>query len=386
MTKERNGVNEALIVVPLDGSELAEGALPYAMTLAGANGARLLLVTVWEEGERALIGSMGDAAEATFAQGEAYWRDYLSAMEKKIATHGFDVATELRTGDPAGELMALVVEREPALLVMATHGRSGLGRWRFGSVTSKLAYEAPAPTLMVGPKVLPGEGHAAQVRRIIVPLDGSPLAETAIRPALELAEALDAELVLAQALRWATQVFIYGIPDVNITEVDAELSEGAEAYLARVRDGLPTERAVETEVLHGPPADALTNLIDADQVDLVVMASHTRAGVHRAMLGSVADRLLQASAPVLLVRPEEVASVMRGVRGRYCHNCGRASAFIELLPDDVCRRCEEALRVCDNCAYYNSETCMLKRPELRQPDRGRQCPYFQFLESESPTR
>ncbi|MEX0785534.1 MAG: universal stress protein [Dehalococcoidia bacterium] len=378
-------MSEPLIVVALDGSELSERVLPFATTFAKATAARMLLLTVWEEGERALITSLPGESEGIFKLGEEHWEQYLAGLAKATQASGVDVEAAVVIGDAGEEILREVERRDPRLLVVATHGRSGLSRWRYGSVAARLAREAPVPTLIVGPAPLEDKARDGAVRRILVPLDGSPLAETALRPAVELAETFGADLLLAQALQWATQAFVYGVPEVDVSRIDLELTKASEEYLAKTRDSLQTERPVRTSVLHGPPADALIAAVEAENIDLVVMTSHARGGLARAVLGSVADRLPHGKAPVLMIRPEEIASFThKASPGRYCHACGRASAFVEVLPEERCRRCGQHLHVCQNCVYFDGVACLLQRPELHDAVPGRDCPYFQFRESASP--
>ncbi len=293
-------MSEPLIVVPLDGSELSEHAVPYASAMAKATGAHLLVLTVWEEGERAMITNLPDLAEDLFKRGEEHYEGYLAGVAKQLEAEGVTVETDVLLGDPTEEILRMIEQRAPRMLVMATHGRSGLSRWRYGSVANKMAREAPVPTMVVGPKVLEDAARGGAIRRILVPLDGSPLAESALRLALELAEALDAGLILSQVVRWPAQPFTLG---VDVAEIMRQLTEAAQHYLLQTQEGLRTERPVETKVLQGPPADALIDLAEAEGIDLVVMASHSRGGLALVVLGSVADRMLQGSAPVLLVRP-----------------------------------------------------------------------------------
>ena len=378
-------MSDSIIIVALDGSELSERALPYATVVAKATNADLLLATVWEEGERALITDLGEVAEGLFKEGEEYWERYVAGLAETVQAQGVNAETAVLIGDPTVEILHLIETREANLLVVGTHGRSGLSRWRYGSVASRLIREAPVATLVIGPTVLESGQQEPAVRRILVPLDGSPLAETALRPALELVDEFDAQLVLAQAIQWATQSFIYGIPDANISQVDEGLTKAAESYLANVTDWLNTDRKVEPAVLHGPAADGLIGLVSKQEIDLVVMTSHARAGIARAVLGSIADRLLQGDAPVLLVRPEEPAALTQAIpRGRFCHACGRPSPYIELMAEDRCIRCGQHLRACGNCVYYDSIACMIQRPEVHDTHPGRDCPYFQFRESQSP--
>jgi len=293
------------IVVALDTSELSEGAIPYAVSLAKATGARLSFVTVWEGGERALISSLPDVASDIFKRGEEYYENYLQGIAKKVRAQSVDTEAEVRTGEPDEEILALLNQRKAGMLVIASHGRSGLSRWWYGSVAGKLVREAPVPTLIVGPKALESGPGAGAIRRILVPLDGSEMAEQALPAAGRLAAALGAEVHLAEAVRWVSQAFIYGVPEVTIAQVDEDLEAAARTYLAQARKKLPKETKVEAHIMRGMPADALIDLVADKEIDLVVMASHARSGLARVALGSVADRMVQGKAPVLLIRPEE---------------------------------------------------------------------------------
>jgi len=368
---------ERLIVAPLDGSELSEGAIPYAKAFADATGARLLLVTVWGGTERDVAAAFPDVAEELLARGEEHYAHYLDELARRL---GGDVETHVLVGDPAEEVLHLLDERQPELLVLATHGRSGIGRWFYGSVAGKLAREAPVTTLAIGPQVLERGAGEARIARILVPLDGSELSESAIVAATELASRLGAQLVFAQALSWANQAITFGVPDADVGVIDQALREASEEYLERakelVRDGIE----VTTVVLRGPPADALIDYVAANDIDVVVMASHSRGGLARAALGSVADRMLQGAAPVLLVRPEAPAAAPVTKR-RHCHACGRAVPYIEIDAEDRCLRCGQHLHACANCVYFDGITCMLQRSEVRDAYPGRNCPLFQFRET-----
>jgi nucleotide-binding universal stress UspA family protein len=376
-------MNDRPVVVPIDGSSLAERAVPYAVAFAKATGGKLLLVAVSEGVGARLDGGRRPGQEIEEHE-QQHYRRYLESTAKNFAAKGLDIETELRIGTAADEILRVVEEREPRLLVLATHGRSGLGRWRYGSVANRLMREAHAPTLVVGPKVLNADPEAVAIKRILVPLDGSPLAEAALRPAAELANALGAELVLAQVLRWMSQTYVYDVPGVDVAGLDRDLADTAQAYLAKLRQGLATTHHVEATVVRGLPADCLSDLVESAAIQLVVMTSHCRSGVTRALLGSVAERMLQAAAPVLLVRPEAVAAMAEPARGRFCYNCGRGSPYVQVLPDERCVRCGIHLRTCANCVYYDQLACMLKRPELSDPVPGLNCAYFQFRETETP--
>jgi nucleotide-binding universal stress UspA family protein len=274
------------------------------VSLAKAIDARLSFVTVWEGAERALIESLPDAAADLFRRGEEHYESYLQGVTKAVREQGVDTEAEVRIGEPEEEILKLVDEKQARILALASHGRSGLSRWWYGSVAGKLVHEAKVPTLVVGPKALETGPGAGAIRRMLVPLDGSEMSESVLPLAGELARGLGAEVHLAEVLRWTSQAFIYGVPEVTIAQVDHDLVHAANKYLAQAAARLPSGLTVETDVLRGTPADALVDFVAEKDVDLIVMASHARAGLERAALGSVADRMLQAIAPVLLVRPE----------------------------------------------------------------------------------
>lgn len=142
-----------LIVLPLDGSSLSEGALPCAEAFARAIGASLLLITVWE-GIDTSLSRERELFERVSSKEEHDHREYLSRVAQRLERSGLHVETDFLIGKPADEILRVVGEREPRLLVLATHGRSGLSRWRYGSVAGRLVREAPVPTAVVGPNVL----------------------------------------------------------------------------------------------------------------------------------------------------------------------------------------------------------------------------------------
>jgi nucleotide-binding universal stress UspA family protein len=296
---------ESTIVVALDTSELSEGTIPYAVTLAKATNSRLSFVTVWEGAERALIESLPDLADDLFKRGEKYYEEYLKDIAKRVLEQGVKTEAEVRTGDAAEEIVAVARERKARMIALASHGRSGISRWMAGSVASELIRESPVPALIVGPHALEQGPGAGAIRRLLVPLDGSEMAETALPLAAELAVALDAEVYLAQSLRFVTQAFMFGVPEVTIENVDQQIEEAAKEYLTKTKAKLPQGVTAKTAVVRGLPAESLIDLIAERDIDLVVMATHARGGLAKLAFGSVADRMIHGKAPVLLVRGEE---------------------------------------------------------------------------------
>lgn len=290
------------ILVPLDGSELAEGALPYAVAFARAFNERIVLLTAWEGADSELAAALPSMVVDLQQKAETYFGEYLGGIKSRI---GSEVRVETRVvGGAADEAISEAAEQLDArAMVIATHGRSGIGRWVYGSTAGRLLRESDVPVLAVGPNALRRGSDAVTFKHILLPLDGSPLSEKAVAPAVILARATGAKVTLARVVRWAVQSYPYSLPDAYIPQVDAELEQGADTYLQKQRAGLEGVQS-DAFVVRGAVADGLIDVVEQQDVDLVVMTTHARAGIARAALGSTADRLLQGAAPVLLLRPK----------------------------------------------------------------------------------
>ncbi len=291
------------ILVPLDGSELAEGALPYASALASKLHTHLILVTVWEGTDTDLAATFPSLSLEVTESADRYFTEYLNGLKAKLPDAD-RVRVVVRPGDAAEEILMTAQETEARAIAIATHGRSGVSRWLYGSTAGRLLRQSRAPVLAVGPKLLEQQRPGAEIKKIMVPLDGSKLSEQAVPIAGALAKATEASVVLVRGVRWAVQAYPYTLPDAYVPQVDEELEKGAKEYL-RGQEQLIKDAKVEAFVVRGAIADGLLDFIDEQKVDLVVMTTHARAGLARAALGSTADRLLQGHAPVLLIRPDE---------------------------------------------------------------------------------
>src|SRR5688572_25334715 len=182
------------ILVPLDGSTLAERAMPLGERLAKATSARLVLARVLPS----------DAALVELAQREV--STYLEHAAATLRERGASVETAIGSGNPAAEIVRIAHENAADLLVMSTHGRSGPGRWIYGSVADEVLRRAGAPVMLVTPDAhndLTPERPAP----ILVPLDGSGLGEAALPPAREWAAKLGAELILLRVAFWPPMIY-----------------------------------------------------------------------------------------------------------------------------------------------------------------------------------
>jgi nucleotide-binding universal stress UspA family protein len=298
------------ILVPLDGSALAEAALPAARAIARLTGARVTLVQAVEPAETLddvgdpLAGGLALELQATddriaiYRVVDAHAADYLAGVAGRLAPDGIAARTQVVAGPAAVAIVEAA--READLIVMATHGRGGLGRWAIGSVADKVTQGAPAPVLLVRAEQAQPLA-AGYPRRILVPLDGSDLAERALPLAMQLAARAEAEVILTHVVAAPDG------PDGDAAEGPLGLvREQARAYLHEVSQRLVEPGAtLHTDVRVGPAAEGILAAADARRADLIAMSTHGRGGLGRWVYGSIADRIVRsAGVPVLVVRAD----------------------------------------------------------------------------------
>jgi nucleotide-binding universal stress UspA family protein len=197
------------------------------------------------------------------------------------------------------------------LVVMTTHGHGPLARAWMGSVADKLMRRLPMPVLLTRPHeealdILEGV-HEHAFEHVLIPLDGSALAEQAMGPAIALGELMGAEYTLMQAIE---PVVLSYAPAAQVVALDEQTMEQwraeALAYLDRVA-GQMRDRGliVRTSVRYGPPPIAIVDYSREHTADLITISTHGRGGVARLLIGSVADKVVRtASVPVLIIPPQ----------------------------------------------------------------------------------
>ncbi len=291
------------LLVPLDGSSLAEAALPYAFTLGKRLGAQLLLLRAQPPGP----AEGGVPAKGVAAPGETL--AYLEEVQRRASAQGITSRIAAVPGNAAEAILDAVATKKCDLVVMSTHGRSGITRWVLGSVADKVLHAAAVPVLLIRPKAGGGApDHTSVLSKIIVPLDGSGLAEAALQPAEQLARSLGLSLLLVQVVD--PRIFNYVGPEMSgsYQNLYTSLDRTAKDYLIALAAG-PAKAglAVETAVLNGLPGGSISDLAQNTPGSLVVMSSHGRSGLSRWALGSVAEKVARDSlAPVLILQSRVV--------------------------------------------------------------------------------
>jgi len=317
------------ILVGLDGSTRAEHALPVAARIARATDGSVLLVEVvnqpidYSGGWAPLVA--GEIIEVEMDGAT----DYLKAVAASQILAGIETRTEVSLGMPAQYLIAVTEAHESDLVVLCSHGRTGLTRWALGSVAHSLVHQSAVPVLVLRQEdvlSLLANGEQPRPLRTLVPLDGSPLAEAALSPAANLTAALAAPAQGALHLVQVVKPFPATAEEGVVSELNAEALQRAKGYLATVAERLQaTVKDFKLAVTYSAKlgTDVASTLVSLAEhgskgiphnesgayrgigsCDLIAISTHGRGGLERWVMGSVTDRVLNTTKlPMLTVRP-----------------------------------------------------------------------------------
>jgi nucleotide-binding universal stress UspA family protein len=281
------------ILVPLDGSIVAEAALAYAGLIAGRNKAELVLLTVCDRDN-----------ETTTRPRQAY----LEQKAEELRAEGLTVSTAVVCGNTVEQIAVYAVRNKIDLLTISSRGYSGFKRLLLGSVAGKVIDYVKIPILLV--KGGKAGKEKPELKRILLPMDGSQFSETSVPYAQSVMGGTDAEIVL---LTVAEPPSVPSDRSANIKPsweeyrdaLVAEVKEQATVYLERVRTTFADEKTkVKLLIEMGKPAESIMKAAGREQVHLIALSSHGRTGAERVLYGSVARRLIDESGiPLLLIRP-----------------------------------------------------------------------------------
>jgi nucleotide-binding universal stress UspA family protein len=285
------------ILVPLNGSELAEKALPYAKSIAKLKKSKVTLfavsLTIFVERRDRLFSS------------------YLEANAEELNKEGIKAATATSYGDVAKEIVKYANENKMDLIVMATHGYTGAKKWMFGSITQKVLYGTEIPVLLIKARA---PEASAEFKKILVPVDGSPFSESTLPYVEELTRRTNKEVILLHICE-PPIVPSYGTQPINPTwkkyrdDMWEEMEKLSTNYLEKMIAIMKSKKIKVTSRLAkaqtGEVARTIMKISKEEKVDLLVMASQGRAGVTRWVYGSVANKIVEEfPQPILLIRPE----------------------------------------------------------------------------------
>ena len=298
------------MLIPLDGSKLAENVLPYARAMARALDGPIELLSVVDSMDSARTSHAGhvrsvDAIVETAVQES---RRYLEGIARSFT--GRPVTCVVEQGQPEEVIIERAAGDKETLISMATRGRSGIHRWLMGSVAEKVLRGASTPLLLVRGDAEGKNTGEATLKSIVVPLDGSKLAETVLPNAVELAKKLSLAIVLTRAYQIPLSATYAGAESPYIPNNDALMNlvrDEAGTYLETKVNELHQNgvEKVSSILMVGSGADEIIDLARGTPDNLIAMCTHGRSGVKRWALGSVTEKVVRHSGdPVLVVRAE----------------------------------------------------------------------------------
>lgn len=281
------------ILVPLDGSELARQVFPYVSEMAAAFGSRVDLVTVCEPEETKTC--------QLYIDGEA------ERLRGSLANSSVKFKTAVLVGRSAELILDYAEKNDINLIVLCSHGRSGISTWSLGSTTSKVLHKIKVPLIMVQAREKMTESDKTGVfSRILVPLDGSERSAAVLPGVAEIARKLKCEVILLQVLEPGKHVHsVGGLDYIQFEErvLDAAKKK-AQQYLDKASSRFAGSKAtVRSEVRVGDSAAEIIKFADEARCGMIAMASHGRSGIASWMFGSVTSKVLQAGKHSVMLVP-----------------------------------------------------------------------------------
>lgn len=292
------------ILIPLDGSTLAECVLPHGLSVAKALAAQATLMQVVEQTKTAGRTQAIDPLEWHYSQAEA--KSYLEEVAERLREEGLPTDQALLEGDPAERVVDYCQAKKADLILVSSHGRSGLSGWNVSSVVQKILARAHVSVLLIPAyQPTPGELSGLRYRRILVPLDGSQRAECVLPLAAALAAAHESQVLFTHMVRKPElprqappsredQALVDALTERNHHE--------AGRYLEELRSRLPIK--AEIRLLVGDHVAAtLQQQALQENVDLILLSAHGLSGGTRWPYGSLTTSfLLYGDRPLLIVQ------------------------------------------------------------------------------------
>jgi len=287
------------ILIPLDGSGLAESVFTQIRRILFRQDAEIILV-------QAIDLSPADEPHLKEEREALYSRasKYLKALEGKLADQGVRVRSRVCEGRAAETVLRVAQEEHATLIAMSTHGRGGIPRLILGSVAEQVLRASPIPVLAV--RSLPGNGSGSapvgwselSFKRILVAIEAGELSLELVPPAIELGRLFESKILLVHVCEGGPAC---NLPVPHLTKTYEQFRQA----------GIE----VEPLMMVGTPASGILEACRKHGADLIAIATHGRSGVSRWISGSVAETVLRAApVPLLIVRAPDAARGDSGLR------------------------------------------------------------------------
>ncbi len=293
------------ILFATDFSDCAAHAQVYAFAFAKRFKAQLILVHVVDTAYPSYAGVYGFGAEVDLHIEEVKKsaQEGLVLIADAARAQGIDAHPHLLHGRSAEGIVDKAKQSGCDLLITGTHGRSGVDHFLFGSTAERIVRHSEVPVLAVKPveREFVRDGGALTLKRVLCPCDLSPLSEQALALSANICRVFDAELTLLHVIDSRIEYPLV-LPDANLP-TPAEFHRRAVERLSALAESL-NDIKTRIEVVTGIPHKAIVEEAKAHKIDLVVMTTHGRGGLSRALMGSTAEKVVRtAPVPTLTVRP-----------------------------------------------------------------------------------
>ncbi len=313
------------ILVPLDGSRLAETVLPHVVALAKAFGSHVTLLRAVALGDQA--GGSASVDPFSWQIRRAEGRAYLDEVQARLQDRGIEVTPALVEGSAAEQIVEFARSEAVDLMILSSHGGSGLSEWNISSVVQKVILGAFVPVLIVRAyKGVIDRLNGLHYHRLLLPLDGSRRAEYALPLAATLADSHGSALILAHVVHRPEMPRAIPLSEeerVLVEDLTALNWERGAQYLEDLEPRVGMRAETRLLVSHNP-AEALHRLVEEEEIDLVVLTAHGYTGSTKWPYGSVAlNFIVYGSTPLLIVQdiseeeaePSEAQKAARETKG-----------------------------------------------------------------------
>jgi nucleotide-binding universal stress UspA family protein len=286
------------ILVPLDGSQLSEFALNPALALAKANKAELILMSAIREKEVVEIDEFYEPTTSPMPLPDtqpmrARLKNYLDSIAQTRVGIGVTVRTLVLEGDAASCVLETAVSEHTDLIIMGTHGRSGVSRFLLGSVTQKVWRQAPCPVMAIRDE--------QPIKNILIPINQMMLSQHALDPGFAIGGGLSAQvhlLIASQdsALIWEDEVELRPGQKPFRQKLIEDIYNQEGAYLVDLEDRYHTAPPI-TAVLSGTKEEAILAYTAENDINLIVCQS----GERRWFQSSISEKIINNSQSSLLI-------------------------------------------------------------------------------------
>ena len=288
------------ILVPLDGSKVAEEVLTHVELLARQSGAHVILMRVvpflWPS-EYVHLKEMGHKMDKEAS-------DYLFTIETHLVEKGIEASVSVDEGNVPEVICDTAKERGVDLIAISTHGHGGIKGWALGSVTAKVIQASSIPLLVH--RSTGEEMEEVQCKNMLIPIDGSHFAESIFPQARRVAELFNAKVWFLSVVTFPGG---FSSLDEEVHEIEDKVAESIKHYCATLENRLREQQTTidyEVVIRKGETAETICDFANENSIDLIAMSTHGRSGISRWALGSVTDKVLHCSPkPILLVRAQE---------------------------------------------------------------------------------